>query len=211
MSRQTPQTPPVAGPIEPPPFSRAITVEELLRRPDEPYIVEPTPEEMIGLARLLRIPNVLSLKGSFRVARLGPFVNVTGKVRGRVSQTCVVTLEDFESDIEEDVDVRFAPEPRKAPEPRPGARMSRKRAEAQEAAKAAPPPTFDEEGDEDPPDLIVDGRIDLGALAGEFLALGLDPYPRKPDAAFDLGEPEPDRDSPFAALSGLGKPKDDAS
>ena len=31
MSRQTPQTPPVAGPIEPPPFSRAITVEDEAR------------------------------------------------------------------------------------------------------------------------------------------------------------------------------------
>lgn len=209
MSRQTPQTP--AAALEPPPFSRALTVEELLRRPDEPFVVEPDPQELEGLAKLLRIPAVRSLRGAFRVARQGPFVHVTGQVRGRVSQTCVVTLEDFETDIVEDVDVRFAPEPRKAPEPRPGARMSRKRAEAQQAAKAAPPPNFEEEGDEDPPDMIVDGRIDLGALAGEFLALGLDPYPRKPDAAFDLGEPEPGRDSPFAALSGLGKPGDKGS
>ena len=28
-------------------------------------------------------------------------------------------------------------------------------------------------------------QIDLGALAAEFLALGLDPYPRKPGVAFD--------------------------
>ncbi len=207
MSRQTPQTPAAGAAIEPPPFSRSMTVDELLRRPDEPFVVEPTPEERAGLAQLLRIPAVLLLRGAFRVARQGPFVHVTGQVRGRVSQTCVVTLEDFESDIVEDVDVRFVPEPRKAPEPRPGARMSRKRAEAMEAAKAAPPSTFDEEGDEDPPDMIVDGRIDLGGLAGEFLALGLDPYPRKPDASFDLGEPEPERDSPFAALSGLARPK----
>ena len=59
--------------------------------------------------------------------------------------------------------------------------------------------------------MIVDGRIDLGGLAGEFLALGLDPYPRKPDASFDLGEPEPERDSPFAALSGLARPKGGAA
>ena len=37
---------------------------------------------------------------------------------------------------------------------------------------------------EDAPDPIVDGKIDLGALAAEFLALGLDPYPRKPGVAF---------------------------
>ena len=33
---------------------------------------------------------------------------------------------------------------------------------------------------EDAPDPIVDGKIDLGALAAEFMILGLDPYPRKP-------------------------------
>ena len=54
MSRQTPQTPPVAGPVEPPPFSRPITVEELLRRPDEPYIVEPTPEEIAAFLPFVR-------------------------------------------------------------------------------------------------------------------------------------------------------------
>ena len=32
---------------------------------------------------------------------------------------------------------------------------------------------------EDAPDPIVDGKVDLGALAAEFIALALDPYPRK--------------------------------
>ena len=32
---------------------------------------------------------------------------------------------------------------------------------------------------------VIDGKIDLGALAAEFFALGLDPYPRKPGAIFD--------------------------
>ena len=43
-----------------------------------------------------------------------------------------------------------------------------------------------------------------GALAAEFLALGLDPYPRKPDAIFkpviEAADPE---DHPFAALKAL--------
>ena len=38
---------------------------------------------------------------------------------------------------------------------------------------------------EDPPEPIVNGAIDLGALAAEFLMLGLDPYPRKPGAVFE--------------------------
>ncbi len=61
--------------------------------------------------------------------------------------------------------------------------------------------------DEDEPDPVIDGKIDLGALTAEFFALGLDPYPRKPNASFDEEganlEPE---DLPFAALAQPLKP-----
>jgi hypothetical protein len=57
-------------------------------------------------------------------------------------------------------------------------------------------------GDE-PPDEITDGQIDLGALAAEFLMLGLDPYPRKPGADFSFEGDGQDRESPFGALRAL--------
>ena len=60
---------------------------------------------------------------------------------------------------------------------------------------------------EDPPDPIVDGRIDLGALAVEFLALALDPYPRKPGAEFTPPPEEAPPDSPFDALPEMAKKK----
>ena len=49
------------------------------------------------------------------------------------------------------------------------------------------PPT--EMHEYEPPDEIVNGKIDLGAVAAEFLALGLDPYPRKPGVDFDFKDP----------------------
>ena len=55
----------------------------------------------------------------------------------------------------------------------------------------------------EPPDEIVNGQIDLGALTAEFLALGLDPYPRKPGVDFNYRDPADEKDSPFAALSKL--------
>ena len=55
---------------------------------------------------------------------------------------------------------------------------------------------------------ILDGRIDLGVLAAEFLALGLDPYPRKPGADFAApAEADISTDSPFAALRQLARPR----
>ena len=62
---------------------------------------------------------------------------------------------------------------------------------------------LDEDEQADPPDPIVDGRIDLGAIALEFLTLSLDLYPRKPGAEFadvQIGEADDAADSPFAAL-----------
>ena len=38
---------------------------------------------------------------------------------------------------------------------------------------------------QDPRDPIMNGQIDLGALAAEFLALNLDLYPRKPGVTFE--------------------------
>ena len=63
---------------------------------------------------------------------------------------------------------------------------------------------------EEPPDAIVDGKIDLGALAAEFLALGLDPYPRKPGASFESSELDLGSESigsPFDILKKMQDPK----
>ncbi|WP_396593355.1 YceD family protein [Brevundimonas sp. R86498] len=56
--------------------------------------------------------------------------------------------------------------------------------------------------DDDAPDVIEDGRIDLGQYAVEQLALTLDPFPRKPGAEFVQPE-EPAEISPFAVLKAL--------
>ena len=65
-------------------------------------------------------------------------------------------------------------------------------------------------GQEEPPEEALDGQIDLGELAVVHLALGLDPYPRAPGAAFKApswvekdGKSEPE--SPFAVLAQLKK------
>lgn len=62
--------------------------------------------------------------------------------------------------------------------------------------------------DEDGPDRIEDGRIDLGQYAIEQLALNLDPFPRKPGAEF-VQPDEPGEQSPFAVLKAF--PRSDSS
>lgn len=195
------------------PFSRPFLVDELLRRPEESLTIEATEEERDALARADGIPAIHMLRAEFRISRVGKFIHVNGEVRARVTQICVVSLDPFESELVEPVEVRFAPQAHTPVVPPAIEGMSRRRASQanarQEAARKekAPPPVATLEGEEDPPDPIIDGRIDLGALAAEFLALGLDPYPRKPGVVFEPIESEPEEESPFAALARLRKPE----
>lgn len=214
MSRDRKPAEPARGKTAHPealPFSRSFTVDELLRRPDEPVKVAAEPEEREALAMADGIPAIAALEGEFRVARQGRVIRVTGEVRARVTQDCVVTLEPFETEIVEPVDVRFADAPAApaADARSSGAseRMSRRRAsQAQQERKAEPAPVFPSHEEEDPPDPIVGGRIDLGALAAEFMALGIDPWPRKPGVEFTPVEEEGEAaESPFARLARLKK------
>jgi hypothetical protein len=41
-----------------------------------------------------------------------------------------------------------------------------------------------EVGGEDPPEPLVDGKLDLAPVIAEFLTLSVDPYPRRPGAVF---------------------------
>jgi len=131
---------------------------------------------------------VLSLQASFDVTPVrGGRFHVAGRVRARIGQTCVVTLEEMETDIDEPVDLIFAP-----PEQIP-----------QMAALADEAEAGDEETP-DPPEPIENGLIDLGRVATDALYLAVDPYPRKPGAVFDpVVEAADPEDHPFAALKAL--------
>jgi uncharacterized metal-binding protein YceD (DUF177 family) len=196
MSRRPPKKSPVGTiPVETPEFSRPFLVERALEAPATMEIVADE-DERRALALAMGLPAIGSLTAKTTiVAGRGGRFEVTGFVHARVTQICVVSLEPFESDLREPIEASFI-ELEEAPS-RPGRRQERDR-EVQE---------IDEE---EPPEPIVDGRIDLGAVAAEFLALGLDPYPRKPGVEFELGDERAGReasDSPFAALARLVKPE----
>jgi hypothetical protein len=95
--------------------------------------------------------DVVSAQASFDVTpQSGGRYHVTGQIRARIGQTCVVTLEPMESDIDESIDVIFAP-PEQIPE------LSALVDEAAESDQEIP----------DPPEPIENGIIDLlSAQAG---------------------------------------------
>jgi uncharacterized metal-binding protein YceD (DUF177 family) len=139
-----------------------------------------------GLARLAGVVDLPRLEAVVDVVRHGNGLRATGKVSATVGQICVVTLEPLQNEVDEPIDVIFAPpsDAETAPEEDPGEFV-----DADEL-----------------PEVMSDGVADLGALAAEFLLLGIDPYPRKPGAAF---APPVEQGgaaasvSPFAALGRL--------
>jgi hypothetical protein len=141
-----------------------------------------------AMAELGGLREILSASAALDVTpKSGGRVHVEGRIRARIGQTCVVTLDPIESDIEKPIDLIFAP-PEQIPE------MAALVDEAAESAVEIP----------DPPEPIVNGVIDLGRLATDALFLGVDPYPRKPDAVFEVPVVPPDpEDHPFAALKAL--------
>jgi uncharacterized metal-binding protein YceD (DUF177 family) len=150
--------------------------------------------ERAAIADVGGLREILSASASLDVTpKGGGRFHVQGRVRARVGQTCVVTLEPIENDIDEAIDLMFAP-PEQIPE------LATLVDDTADSDVEIP----------DPPEPIENGIIDLGRVATDALFLGVDPYPRRNDAVFEPPVvPEDPEDHPFAALKGLkldGKP-----
>jgi uncharacterized metal-binding protein YceD (DUF177 family) len=150
--------------------------------------IEAGPATRAAMAEVANLREIVAANASLDVTpKGGDRFQVTGRVRARIGQTCVVTLDPIENDIDEAIDLIFAP-PEQIPE------LSDLVDEAAESDDDIP----------DPPEPIERGIIDLGRVATDALFLGIDPYPRRPDAVFEAPVVAEDpEDHPFAALKAL--------
>ena len=169
------------------PWSVPVTVAQI---PDAGLHrdIEASPAARAAMAEVAGLREILIARASLDVTpKGGGRFHVAGHVRARIGQTCVVTLDLIENDIDEAIDLIFAP-PEQIPE------LADLVDEAAESDVEIP----------DPPEPIENGVIDLGRVATDALFLGINPYPRKPDAVFEppvvAADPE---DHPFAALKAL--------
>jgi uncharacterized metal-binding protein YceD (DUF177 family) len=153
------------------------------------FELAPDDSTRAALARLAGLRALPRLVASFDVVPHGEGLRVAGRVAAVVGQTCVVTLEPIDNEIEEAVDIVFAPAAAPAPATGDGERAM-------------------EVTDDDPPEPLVDGVVDLGALATEFLVLAIDPYPRKAGVVFEPPAGGEAAASPFAALAALKQRQD---
>lgn len=167
-----------------------------------------TEAELKAVAKTLGILGVDKLQSSLTATREGDRIRVLGVVKAVARQACVVTLEPVVEELSEPIEVVFAP-----------------REEAEALMRKAGLPSEDDldklelndidlsaidldmlNNPDALPEPIVDGCIDFGHIAYDAVAVGLDPYPRKPGVVFEAPA-EPDGfGSAFSALRAL-KPK----
>ena len=170
------------------PFSFSVVANDIPAE-GRRFHLQADPEERSRLAEALGIPEVASLSADMELRPIaGQSFAVRGTLSASVVQTDVVTLDPVKQQVTEEVDLTLVKADATWPGLKPG-----------ELVDSSEP---------DGPDLYHNGRIDLGVIVAEHLALGLDPYPRAPGVAFPgYVEDDPAADpSPFAALAKLARP-----
>jgi uncharacterized metal-binding protein YceD (DUF177 family) len=158
-----------------PEFHRPLSLERIGPQGLD-LAVEATPAECAALADRMKLPAVLAVSCAFHLIReRRDVVLARGALRAKVTQTCVVSLDDFDAPVEEVFQVRFVPVGEETD-------------------------NIDPESDDEIP--FEGNLIDLGEAVAEQLGLALDPYPRMPGVEMPAVEDEPEQ-HPFAALRRL--------
>jgi uncharacterized metal-binding protein YceD (DUF177 family) len=155
------------------PFSEVVRVNEIGAGLTRTLVPNELAREKIIKALDLASLEAFEADLTLAPARVG--WTLSGRVKATLEQICGITLEPLPVEI----DQRFSVDLVEAVEPEPD--------------------EVEVTLDDDAPDVVEDGRIDLGQYAVEQLALALDPFPRKPGAEFVQPE-EPAEISPFAVL-----------
>ena len=142
-----------------PEFSRPQSVDAVPSRGLKVEIAADAAERQ-ALAKRFGLKALDMLEADFVLKPVagGPLIHVGGGLRAAAVQTCVISLGPVPAAIEEPVDVEFGP------------------------ATLDPVDVELSLEDDDPPEPIENGQIDLGELAAQILSVSLDPFPRAPDA-----------------------------
>ena len=167
-----------------PEFTKILQVETLGEAAKR-IRLEANDTERTALAERFELRSVDSLVSDLIVERIkgSELIRVRGRISAEIVQSCVVSGEAVASTIEETVDERFGPS---------------------DETDAEIDLSLEEE---DPPEPIENGEIDLGEIVAQYLGVAIDPYPRKPGAVFASAPVGDSGPHPFAALAALKKDK----
>ncbi|MEC9153018.1 MAG: YceD family protein [Pseudomonadota bacterium] len=141
--------------------------------------------ERAALAGRFELVSIESLVGDLIIERIkgSELIRVCGRMSAEIQQFCVISGETVSGNLVESVDERFGPSDETGIEI-----------------------AFEEENTPEP---IIDGRIDLAEIIAQYLGVAIDPYPRAPGAKImqqyqdEEEEMLETRKNPFGVLSSL--------
>lgn len=139
--------------------------------------------ERTALAEALGIVSCDALEATYQIRALGDGAyRLEGGIDAAVTQACVISLEPIAGRVAEAFSVEFRRDVRDEP--------------VEDEAPILSAPDVER---------LDNDRIAVGRIVYEALAAGLDPYPRKDDAAFEWSDPKlaEGAGNPFAVLKKL--------
>ena len=181
-----------------PEYSHIVQVSELGNRPLEINLAA-NAEQCAALAKRLSLSSIKSFKAQVFLTLLkNSDVDLKASFSVQVIQPCTVTLAPVSSDLKAKFSMTYTPV-------------------VEEDEESEEDEVFEDLDDMvEPPEPLIDQKIDIGAALVEHLALEIDPFPRVKGAVFEgyvagsKSEKESgfEKKNPFAALSQLQtKPK----
>ena len=166
-------------------FSYPLQIDEL-NQGEQSYMLRADKAQLETLKEILQVPAVnyfeADIKLKFQKKR--GILDVSGQVRAGLGLISVISLEPFDRDYKTDFTLTFDT----------NATYEQIR-------------ELDEDIEADIPDIVIGGRIDLGDIAIEQLALVMEDHPRQDGEEFSplIEDDAPLRENPFAILAKLKK------
>lgn len=184
-------------------ISRPVQIDHIDRHGKKDTVIA-SEAECESLAKRFDLLSVKHLKADITIMPRegGTKYEVTGHLTAKVTQESVVSGKPVENDVLQDIHAWYADETRIA--------------SFEKAKKQRHQDEFEEDheikNEQDDPDIITNGVIDMGEITAQFLGLGLDDFPRGEDEGEGIGDhievkPEDARENPFAKLAVLKEKK----
>lgn len=178
-------------------FSRPLKIEHIDRKGNHESI-SANSDECAALARRFDIASVDALSAQLVIKPMADKLTyeVTGQLRSRVTQLSIISGEPIEKELTNDIAAWFI--------------NNEKITSFSSAKKQRDDEDLEREvlNEQDDPEPIQGGVIDLGEVTAQFLGLALDDYPRTKNETEGAGDyievsPEDAKPNPFAVLAKL--------
>ena len=175
-------------------FSRPVSPEAIGEQ-GRTMSIEADRDECARLAERLGLNSLESLSAEIGLTpqKKGRFIHLECRLQADIQQTCVVTLEPIETHIEASIERLYD--------------TTMETLSDSDAVKESDNFDVEIDSEDDPPEALMEGQIDIGEAITEQLALEINPFPRKPGISFaeySSGTEDGSADGAENTVSGAG-------